>query len=189
MGAVGLDDIVMRDIKNSCWKESRGQADWVIVADMDELLWCDAPGLDALTTLKTMGISIVQPVGFNLISETMPIRGIPITNQVRLGKFDPNFCKCILFNPNDIDEINYEAGAHRCHPTGSNVRLYQSNGWIKLLHYHHLTLEHILKRRRDDAIRINKENLANGLGVQNSWPLEVHERDFKNLLAAATRVI
>ena len=34
-----FSDIKNRSIKNNCWKEARGKADWVIVIDTDEFLY------------------------------------------------------------------------------------------------------------------------------------------------------
>lgn len=35
----GFDDNVHNDIKNSCWEKNRGRADYVIVCDVDEMLY------------------------------------------------------------------------------------------------------------------------------------------------------
>jgi hypothetical protein len=36
-----LNDYVLLDIKNTKWKQSIGESDWVVVCDMDECLYCD----------------------------------------------------------------------------------------------------------------------------------------------------
>ena len=35
----GMDDSKLRDIKNTKWKQSKGNADWVVVCDMDEIVY------------------------------------------------------------------------------------------------------------------------------------------------------
>lgn len=35
----GMDDDILKDIKNNCWKKSRGIADFVVVCDIDEILY------------------------------------------------------------------------------------------------------------------------------------------------------
>lgn len=185
LGAVGFDDVRNIEIKNNCWKESRGIADWVIVADMDELLYVDKSYLQRMTDA---GVTIVKPHGYNMISETYPVEGMPITKQITRGMYDPQYSKAILFNPDALREIGYEPGAHICHPTGL-VAWNEPDDNIKLLHYHHLTLAKVLNKHAETFHRINKDNLAHGMGVQCAWSTEEHTKNFYGLLRDAKEVI
>ena len=118
----GLNDILLRDIKNNMWRSSRGEYDWVIVADMDELLYC--PNIEErLRYLREAKITIVRPKGYDMISEALPNLDRPIIDQIRQGIENSNESKCVLFNPNKIENINYFYGAHNCEPEGQ-VRYY-----------------------------------------------------------------
>jgi hypothetical protein len=84
-GGVLRDDVHMY-IKNSVWKDSRGEADWVIVCDLDELLYHKNLA-HFLMRCKRLGITLPKPVGFNMISDEMPTPGRLITDQIRYGAY------------------------------------------------------------------------------------------------------
>lgn len=152
------DDIYL-EIKNNVWKESRGKADWVIVCDTDEILF--HPGLmEKLDELKAKGISIIKPYGFDMFSETFPEKNLL---EIKTGVEDNRHLrKCIIFNPNMIDEINFKAGCHKCYPQGK-VKFYDKDDF-KLLHYKSLSLEYLINRYEMFRKRLSDFNLENKLG-------------------------
>ena len=131
------DDAILADMKNNQWKMSRGLCDYVIVGDIDEFIY--APN-GRLEQLHDSGYTVIKPVGYDMISTTYPKYDRPITETVKKGRQSGLYSKCMVFDPNKITEINYDYGAHLCHPTG-DVRFYESNGDVKLLHYKYLSLE------------------------------------------------
>ena len=158
----GFNDQIHNDIKNNCWKRSRGKADFVIVCDMDEFLY--HPDLQsALSEMKRNGQTIVKPQGYNMYSSDEPAKGIPLTTQVPCGVRDQWFDKCILFDPHSIVEINYKPGAHECHPVGKVV---WNKDDFKLLHYKNIGLNQLLARNRAYAARLSKENKEKGYGSE-----------------------
>lgn len=158
----GFDDTIHNTIKNNCWKRSRGKADWVVVCDTDEFLY-HTDLKQALHDLTKQGITLVRPVGYNMYSIHDPERGVPLTEQVRRGLRDLWFDKCILFNPHAVVEINYDPGAHVCHPTGRIVTYCRDD--IKLLHYKNIGIDHLLARTRLYAQRLSKKNIENNYGT------------------------
>lgn len=152
------DDIYL-EIKNNVWKESKGKADWVIVCDTDEILF--HPNLmEKLDELKANGFSIIKPFGFDMFSESFPVKslleiksGVPDNRHLR---------KCIIFNPNMIEDINYKAGCHKCFPQGE-IKYYAKSDF-KLLHYKSLSLDYLLNRYDMFKKRLSKFNLENKLG-------------------------
>src|SRR5687768_1774004 len=58
-------------LSNDCWKQSRGHADWVIVTDVDELLYHPemAPLLQEYSEL---GVTLVPALGFEMVSDDFP---------------------------------------------------------------------------------------------------------------------
>ena len=139
-----INDLIYQDIKNNCWKRSRGKADWVIVCDMDEFLYHDNMA-ETLKKLSCRNQTIVKPVGYNMYSETYPISDKPLTQQIQQGVRDKWFDKCICFDPHAVVEINYRPGAHECYPIG---RIKRCTYEFKLLHYKNISLEFILSRTR-----------------------------------------
>lgn len=181
----GFNDQIHNDIKNSCWKRSRGKADFVIVCDMDEFLY--HPHLQsALKEMKRKGQTIVKPQGYNMYSSDEPAKGIPLTTQVPCGVRDQWFDKCILFDPHAIVEINYKPGAHECHPVGKVV-------WnkydFKLLHYKNIGLNSVLARKKKYSSRLSQENISKGFGTQYFEEEERSIQEFKENEQKATGII
>lgn len=184
----GFDDTKHNDIKNQCWKRSRGKADYVIVCDIDELLYFkDIQQL--LRMLKEQRISIVKPFGYNMYSVGYPrfLPEYPITEQVKRGVRVPMFDKCILFDPHAIVEINYKPGAHECHPWG-RVKWYRDED-VKLLHYKNIGLEQLVERNRMYASRLSKENIEKNYGTEYLKKEQVIIQEFKDNEQCATEVI
>lgn len=143
------------EIKNNCWKQSRGEADWVIVGDIDELLYCpDLP--NKLYEIGNLGYSIVRPFGFDMVTENFPKNLM----DVKYGMPDNrHLSKCICFNPNKLEEMNFKPGAHKCKPKGK-IKIYNKDD-IMLLHYKYLGLDYLLLKMntyRERSSQINKDN-------------------------------
>jgi hypothetical protein len=73
-GTKFFDDEENRTIKNNCWKGSN--ADFVLVADFDEILFSgDTKHFTEhtiLSMLKEDGITIVNTIGWQIMSDEMP---------------------------------------------------------------------------------------------------------------------
>ena len=152
------DDIYLQ-IKNNVWKESKGKADWVIVCDTDEILFHPSI-MKKLDELKANGVSIIKPFGFDMFSESFPVKSLL---EIKSGVEDNRHLrKCIIFNPNMIEEINYKAGCHKCYPQGQIK--YYAKADFKLLHYKSLSLEYLINRYEMFKKRLSKFNLENKLG-------------------------
>lgn len=176
------DDIYL-EIKNNIWKESRGIADWVIVCDTDEILY--HPNLKVkLDELREDGISIIKPYGFDMFSESFPQKSIlEIKNGIEDNR---HLRKCIIFNPNLIEEINYKAGCHKCYPTGK-IKFYRNNDF-KLLHYKSLSLDYLLNRYEIFRKRLSSFNLENKLGKHYLMEKEGIKIKYLNNLSKAENV-
>lgn len=184
----GFNDNIHNDIKNNCWKHSRGKADYVIVCDMDEFIYHkDIP--QALSMLKDNKYSIVKPFGYNMYSHDYPVYTVKqlITDKVRRGVRIPMFDKCILFDPHAIVEINYKPGAHECYPWG-RVKTYRDED-IKLLHYKNIGLEALLERNRSYVTRLSKENIENNYGTEYLKKEQLIIQEFSENNQKATEII
>lgn len=173
------DDLYL-EIKNNVWKESRGKADWVIVCDTDEILY--HPNLkEELEKISTEGYTIIKPFGFDMYSKSFPNKSLL---EIRNGIDDfRHLSKCIIFDPNLIEEINFKAGCHKCYPKGK-VKIY-SNPNFKLLHYKNLNLDFLLLRNRRFKERLSRFNIDNKLGKHYLFDEQKITSKFENNLARA----
>lgn len=183
-----INDYIYQDIKNNCWKQSRGKADYVIVCDTDEFIY-HSDIHQAITQLKCDKYSIVKPYGYNMYSTNYPVYDSQhlLTDQVKRGIRVPMFDKCILFDPHAIVEINYKPGAHECHPWG-RVKKYRNED-IKLLHYKNIGLEQLLERNRAYASRLSKENTEKGYGAEYLKKEQLIIQEFTENEQKATEII
>ena len=159
-----LDDNNHRLLKNECWKQSRGKADFVMVSDFDETIFSyDVQTLrEELIRMKTAGGTILLPLSFNLIPDTFPEyqEGKYLHELAQYGFNDAVWeAKPILFDPNNIDEYNVSLGGHTAFPTG-NVKWYISKK-LFLVHAKFLGYDYYEERIRQR--NVSQWNLDNGI--------------------------
>lgn len=159
-----LNDSIYLDLKNNIWKRSIGKCDFVVICDMDEMLF--SPNImNELRYMKENDKTICFPNIYNMISNTFPEYNSKLLHTiVKNGVYNPEFGKKILFNPNLINEINYTPGCHSCNPSGV-VNYYDRNN-IYLFHFKLLSIDYVLDRKNMYANRMSKINKENGWGFQ-----------------------
>lgn len=165
-----FDDQANMDAKNSCWKGST--ADFVVVADFDEILLFDYSKIEKEFDDINLDIpSIIETIGWQIMSDSMPKEDLlEITNGFR---FD-NYSKNIIFNPKRIKEINYNPGAHKIDPVGDVV---YSEDSLYVLHYKHIGgVQRTIDRYKILQKRLSKNNRKNGWGIHyNRTPASLRE--------------
>lgn len=174
-----FDDQENMNLKNNCWKDS--DADWVIVCDCDEVLFCMPTTERRICEIEQQkGTTIFRTQGWQIMSDEMPKEGLlEITNGYEFN----NYSKSIIFNPKAITEINYNPGAHRCNPVGDVV---WSDEILYVLHYKHIGgVERTIKRYKEYQPRMSQMNIKKGWGVhygrsENSLREEWNERMAKS---------
>jgi hypothetical protein len=120
-------------IREEGWKVSR-DADWVMVLDMDEL-WYHPCLLEYLHECMESGITVLRPMGYQIILTRSPLPDIPIQFQARRGVRSPPHDKPSMFRPRYITQMNFMDGCHNAHPTG-RVK-FNEPGALKMLHMKH----------------------------------------------------
>lgn len=149
-------------IKNHCWKGS--SADFVIVSDMDELLFSNDLQADLLK-LKKQQVSYPTVTGYNMYCETFPSDySKPIFDQVKTGVRATHFDKQIIFNPKKIKEMNYMPGCHNAFPVGHIVM--NQRVPLKLLHYKYLDADAVSKKHLQYSARLSLYNINNQYGME-----------------------
>jgi glycosyltransferase involved in cell wall biosynthesis len=169
------DDLYLK-IKNNCWKGST--ADWVIVCDIDEML---IPSGEL-----TVGCaSIIKPLWFDMVSETLPTTDGQIYDELHHGVLNPE-PKCLVFRPNRIQEINYLPGAHFIEPKGDVCIM--TSSLMKTLHYKYISLEYVLARYALFALRLSAINKRLKWGFHYLYPPEQITAEFNDKLSKRTDV-
>lgn len=153
-GSPELNNENMRLMKNNCWKKSR--ADWIIVADVDELLF--HPDLRKL--LETTEATVLQ-VGeaWDIISREIP----EDWHAMRQVAPAPFYRKCFIFRRPQIKEINYGHGAHHADPKGQ-VRL-ESPPELLMLHYQFIGEARLVDRYMSNKARRSALDRQRGWGI------------------------
>jgi len=160
-----VNDEILTEFKNNIWKSSRGHADFVVICDFDEALWSDDLEWE-LVNMRANRQTICLPIIYQLLSKKFPVY-IPhrlMHETIDFGYHYPWFGKRVLFNPNEIAEINFSAGCHACAPTG-RVNYYDGGG-IYLFHCKYIDLNYHLERHFLTQSRMSDINKTNGWGVQ-----------------------
>jgi hypothetical protein len=153
----------------TCWKESRGIADWVIVTDIDEHLY--HPDMYRyLAQCRAQGVTIIPALGYQMLSHQFPEHKTLLCNSLSRGACDSLYSKLNIFSPNEIDATNYTPGRHTAAPTGRVVL--PARDEVILLHYRYLDFERVRKRYQLLATRHFKADIAMGWGSQYSWSSE-----------------
>lgn len=174
-----------RDFNNHAWKESRGAADWVIVVNVDELVYHPSPR-EALAWERQNGRTIIWPRGWDMVTAEFPRSG-PLVRTANRGVHNKEMAKVAVFAPDLVDEINYGPGRHHANPTGRVVRGRQTN--FDLLHYKYLGEEYLTRRYRELSQRMKPLDRSKGLGFQYHQEEERVREHHRRLLHAARPVL
>lgn len=145
-----LDDQHYLDVKNHCWKEQRGKGiDYVIVVDADEFLIIPHP----LTSTAPVVL------GYNMISERLPEEDML---EINTGAPSESYSKQAIFNPDEIQEINFVHGCHRNNKIGNIT----NNEVCKLYHYRQIGgVARMLERHAEYRNRMSAFNRKHGMGI------------------------
>jgi hypothetical protein len=168
---------------NHCWKESRGRADWVIICDIDEHIYHHHNLREYLKWCRAEAVTIIHPLGVEMVSADFPASDAVLSERVRCGVRSIFFDKKAVFNPNEIDEINYCTGRHLAKPVGRPVFPRQREA--KLLHYKALGLDYLLDRTQQLRARKTSFDLERGWGVHDLRPVDEIQLGFDQTLHGA----
>jgi hypothetical protein len=192
------DDLYL-EMKNNVWKEARGEADWVIVVDFDEIFTrAEKMPNDAKKILKDEylfdldltvphndGFNVIRPYGYNMVSLHAPLYADGHPHEYsNMGAYHVPSEKMCCFRPDQISEINYVEGAHWASPLDmdggtENVKVYFQPEF-KLLHYKFWNIDYYMKRMKEYQKRMSEQNKEHGWGYHYLLPLEDHDHTFRN---------
>ena len=167
--------LAAQELHNSTWKESRGQADWVILTAIDEHLY--HPDLMAyLQTCRQDGVTLIPGVGYQMLSDTLPITDGKLCQLVTKGAPYANMNKLSLFDPLQISETNFAVGRHTAKPAGHVV--YPPEDALLILHYKYLSEDWTFERHLELEEKLGKHDKANRWGAHYSWSKEEFKKSW-----------
>ncbi len=153
-----------RRLGDTIWKGS--EADWAIVTDIDEHIY--HPSIRTyLDACKRRGITAIQSLGYEMVSDDFPTGADPILEQVTLGVRSSGHDRLCIFNPRAITETNYSPGRHQAAPEGNVV--WPDYSEILLLHFKQLGPEYPVLRSAELMKGIKSRDLEQGWGIHYSW--------------------
>ena len=153
-----------RHLGNSMWRDSK--ADWVIITDIDEHIY--HPDLTGyLERCTGQGITAIESVGYEMVSDSFPTGTQPLCQQITLGTRSIGHNRLCIFNPKEIVETNYNAGRHKSDPEGRVV--WPANPEVLLLHYKQLGTDYLVARSAELRLGLRPGDLANQWGFQYTW--------------------
>ena len=176
----------LRHLHDTCWKESRGAADWVIVADVDEFLY-HPDLLGYLRRWRNRGVTCIPALGYEMVSDSFPAPGEALAATRRRGLHQRMMNKLRLFNPNAIEETNFGPGGHDARPTGRVV--YPKVDEVLLLHYKWLGADYLTRRQAAMETTRRSRDIANNWSRHYEIPGEKLKADLNAMLADAFDVI
>lgn len=172
-------------LNNTVWHDSRGRADWVVLADIDEHYHHPgAPMRDYLTEQRASGVTLVPALGFGMVHDELPSGTGRLVDVARRGRPRAPFNKLAVFDPDAITETGIGHGRHVASPQG-DVRLPDQDE-VMLCHYKHLGFDRWVAR--DDLLgtRRGERDIVEGLGVHYFLTSD-ERRDFWATLLAESR--
>jgi glycosyltransferase involved in cell wall biosynthesis len=203
-------------LKNECWKEAKGKADWVLIIDPDEFLW-HQNFTEFLTRCGGEGASILLPTGYEMVADHFPASNIKMTDAVKYGVRNDLYSKPAIFDPNKLEEIFFEPGCHSANPKGDvlynepvyiysrpvkpypaliiqrfidhNTGICPPDRELKLLHYRFLGPERVGRLWTGYKSRMSQVNIRHGWDRHCYLPPEEQQRVFNLLKEQAVQVI
>ena len=163
-------------LSDHCWKESRGRADWVMVLDLDEFLFHSALP-EYLRFLKSGGVTAVPALGFQMMTETYPAPNERLVETRGQGAPWTQMCKCSLFDPNSIDEINFTPGRHRAEPSGRVIAPPRDE--LLNLHYKYLGFDYVVARHRQLRAGLGVTDQTKNWGHKYAWSEDELRQDWE----------
>jgi hypothetical protein len=150
-----IDDFKYIEIKNNCWKNV--EKGWIIMADMDEFLCVSE---DDLNREYKLGTTILSVKGYDMIgeSETLDLSDIDL-QEIKKCVENMYESKYLCFLRDEIEEINYNMGAHRIDPIGKIIQYSSTiyiNKHMSSLGLKFLTNKNITRFERGEKMREKK---------------------------------
>ena len=184
-----IDHAFYLRVKNDEWKKHSSNADWVIVVDIDELLY-HPDLLQLLAHYKNIGTNFPRTYGYNMVAEDYPSAATnkQIYEILKNGLGASNMNKFCIFNPQQIWP-RYLPGAHNTRPCPiENLKMSEAVD-LKILHYKYMNIDVMVKRYAELARRRSAKYNKLGLSVHYTQPEEEVRAIYWRIVAEAKPVV
>jgi hypothetical protein len=172
-----------RRLGDTMWQGS--DADWVIVTDIDEHIY--HPDLSGyLLSCREQGITAIQSVGYEMISESFPVEDRLLVETITEGVRSSGLDRLCIFDPQAITATNYEPGRHGANPEGQVV--WPAYPQILLLHYKQLGTEYLIARSSELRQGLRSGDLEKEWGTHYTWSAAKLRANWKKMKAGAATV-
>ena len=179
------DEQTLLNLKNSCWKDC--DSDYVIVCDMDELLY--HPNLIEFIE-KQRYTDYFTTTGYHMIGDEIPTDYTKqIYEIIQNGTPDNQYNKNVLFRRKNITETNYAPGAHSSSFKGTERLINCSVEELKLLHYKWLSPEYVADKHIHYGQRRSQHSINNGWGSHYGLTRDRILHDFNELKNKSTKIV
>lgn len=169
----------MVGIRDECWKQARGKADFVVIVDCDEFVYHnDMPAF--LGEVLLSRTSIARATGYDMVSQAFPAPGVHLPYVVRTGIQTPTYSKPCLLLPDRVKHVSFAAGAHNAR-VNSNGYLPLASAGLRLLHYPRLGWPFYVERMMARKERANARDSAHGLLVHYQRPEAAMRAEFDHV--------
>lgn len=195
----GMNDSIQRDIKENSWKESKGLADYVIVCDLDEVIYSK----NISSTLQKMKDGNYNVLGLpwymlcaterpqytegKLLHEVAPEHWC--TQYINHDHPHSHLGKFMLFDPNKVDSMNPSVGWHICYPTPSLRLLEVDCGQCISLHINKgLGENYFVDKRKNMNARLSDHNRKNGYCYEYAWDEQKQRKWYRENVAKSFNI-
>lgn len=158
------DDIYLV-IKNDIWKDFKKECDWMIIVDIDEIVY-HPMGLKQYLLNLPSNVSMIKSNGFEMFSNgfNLPFDIFRVYNR---GIKNSKHCKFNVINTKLVNAINYLPGCHDAIPNHRGIIYNDPN--LKMLHYKFIyPLQFLIHRYSIMSKRLSDYNKKNSLGFHYS---------------------
>lgn len=153
-----------RRLGDTMWQGS--DADWVIVTDIDELAY-RPDMLGYLESCRQKGVTAIQTIGYEMVSDDFPPLERPLTDSVTLGVRSLGRDRLLIFDPRAITETNYTPGRHEADPKGRVV--WPDYPEVLLLHFKQLGPDYPVIRSAELKKGLKSGDIENNWGFHYAW--------------------
>lgn len=158
-GPSGIVDEVFKEFAEREYKRFRGETDWIIWADADEIIY-HPDMLQLLRVYQDMGVQVPLVQGYGMVSHRMPTGSGQIYDEIRTGYAAPTYAKPVVFRSN-VD-MRWHHGKHQLADGFTPYR--SQSAELKLLHYRWLDPEYVQYRNQNNWNRMPEKNRQGGFG-------------------------
>lgn len=173
-----FDDRLNNEVRNNAWKESK--ADWIIVGDLDEFLFCTS---DIRNILSKTPATIIKTTGFEMMSET----DRPFV-EVKTGYRSEHLDKVMMVRPDKVKTINFTFGGHHEFPEG-DVLYFPTDGTFRLLHFSGIGRDIWVNKSKRYKSRFCKWNFDVGAGQHHYGDEEKQNAFFDWQMSQANLIV